>query len=135
MEDKKTIKDRIQDHLLLYSVGGVLIVAGITMVIVRGRYEALATGGAYGSKTIDTSITMRPLSFLASQINLVNVVARDGRGHPGYLVHCLNTDTYFTSQREAAERFNISPTILSKHLSGKLDNVKGMFFERVKVEA
>lgn len=34
-----------------------------------GRYETLANSGVYGSKTADTSITMRPISFLSKHLN------------------------------------------------------------------
>lgn len=98
-----------------------------------GRYETLANSGVYGSKTADTSITMRPISFLSKQNNTVNVVPRDGRGHPGYIIRDIDSDDLFYSQRETALAKDISENLLSKHLNGKLDNVNGLHFERVSL--
>lgn len=132
---KEKIVSHFREHKQMHigvGVGlGVATLAGITYLIVRDRYEALVPDGAYGSKTADTSITMRPLSIFSSQNNIVNVEARNGRGHPGYIVRCLETGDYFTSQREAAAALNVSETILSKHLSGKIQDAEGFHLERL----
>ena len=99
----------------------------------RGRYEALAPGGAYGSETADTLVTMRPLSFLSSQSNVFKIVNRSNHGRPGYLIHSLDTDEFFSSQRETAKVFEISEKLLSNHLNGKLPNVEGYQFERLNL--
>lgn len=135
MAEEHKIKEHFKKHKVAYAFAAGVAVAGITCAIMRGRYEALADGGAYGPKTIETSVTMRPLSFLSKQDNVVNVVARTGRGHPGYLIRCLDTNEYFSSQREAASVFGISETLLSKHLSGKLENAEGYNFERLSFAA
>lgn len=129
------IKTHVQKHKAVYTCGAVaLATAGITTLVMRDRYEALVTDGAYGLKTADTSVTMRSLSFLSSQNNIVSVITRNGRGHPGYLVHCLDSDEYFSSQREAALACDVSETLLSKHLNGKLPNVDGRIFNRINVK-
>jgi len=130
------IKIHIEKHKMVYSCAATAVgVAGITAVIMRGRYETLAIGGVYGSKTADTSITMRPFSFFSQQKNVVKVIARDGRGHPGYIIRSLDTQELFGSQREAASVFGISETLLSKHLSGKIQNAEGYRFERLSMAA
>lgn len=126
------IKEHIHRHKVAYSCGATaVVVAGITCVVMRGRYEALANGGAYGPKTIDTSVTVRPLSILSRQETAVSVISRNGRGHPGYIIRCVETGEYFSSQRITALLKNISETILSKHLNGILEDAEGLHFERV----
>ena len=97
----------------------------------RGRHEALANCGAYGSKTIDTSVTMRSLAFLSKQKNAVTVFVRDGRGRPGYLIYHPKTDQWFSSQRVAAKMFDVSEKRLSNHLNGKTADIDGHKFERI----
>lgn len=123
------------NHKFYIGAGGGMVLAGITYTIMRGRYEALAVGGAYGLKTADTSVTMRTLSIFSDQNNVVNVLTREGRGHPGYIIRSLDTDQIFFSQRDAASFFDISETLLSKHLSGKITDAKGLRFERICMAA
>jgi hypothetical protein len=99
----------------------------------RGRIEALGNAGAYGPETADTLVTNRPFSFafLSSRQNVVNVIVREGRGHPGYLVHNIDTDQYFQSQRAAAKFLGTDEMVISRHLRGKLPHAKGYRFKRV----
>jgi hypothetical protein len=130
------IKVHFKENRKFYiGVGTGVAFAGITCLIMRERHEALAISGAYGLETADTSVTMRSLSFFSNQTNTVNVVTRNGRGHPGYLVRNRDTDEFFMSQREAAQAFNISENLLSKHLNGKIEDAHGHRFERVSITA
>lgn len=134
MEKFEQFKQHLKEHKTEYLTG--IGFATITCLIMRGRYEALATGGAYGLETADTSVTMRPLSFFSSQgDNVVSVVVRNGRGNPGYIVRNLDTGKFFSSQREAASAFGISETLLSKHINGKIPNAEGLQFERLPFAA
>jgi hypothetical protein len=128
------IKDHIERHKVLYSCIGVgIVTAGITCLIMKGRHEGLGNAGPYGLETADTSVTMRPFSFLSQQKNTVEVIAREGRGHPGYVVHCLETNEYFPSQHQTSSVTGISEMILSRHLNGLLPNAQGLHFERIRV--
>ena len=125
------IKSHFEKYKTAYITGGAVVVASISCLIMRGRYEALAPGGAYGLETADTLVTMRPFSFLSSQNNAVKVVNRSGHGRPGYLIRSIDTNEFFSSQREAATIFGISEKLLSNHLNGKLPNAEGYQFERL----
>lgn len=126
------IRSHFQKNKNAYIAGIVgFTFASITCLYMRGRYEALAPGGAYGPETADTLVTMRPLSFLSSQSNVVKVINRANHGRPGYLIRSLDTDEFFSSQREAATIFGISEKLLSNHLNGKLPNAEGYKFERL----
>lgn len=131
----KKIKNHIEDYRFTYSWVGItsIVTAGITCAIMKGRYEGLGNAGPYESKTIDTLVTMRPFSFLSQQHNIVEVIARGGRGHPGYIVHSIDTGEFFASQREAASIFGIAQNVMSKHLNGKLEHANGYHFERVQI--
>ena len=125
------IKKHWEEHKTAYLCGAsAVVVAGITVLIMRGRYEGFRKE-PYGLQTADTVVTMRPLSFLSKQDNVVKVINKYGIGRPGYLIHSLDTNEYFSSQREAASVFGISESLLSKHLSGKLENAEGYNFERL----
>ena len=76
------------------------------------------------------AIAIRPLSFFSTQ-NVVTVIEREGRGHPGYLVRCLETGRVFPSQDAAARSIGAYPSILSSHLQGKHSDVFGLHFERI----
>ena len=135
-EHDETKFEKIKQHLknnrkIYLGAAGSVAFAGITCFVMRERYEALANSGAYGLKTADTSVTMRPLSFLSSQINAVNVINRSIIGRPGYLIRSIDTNEFFASQREAAKAFGISEAVLSKHVTGKLPNANGHLFERL----
>ena len=131
----EAIKDHIDRHRVAYScvITGI-VVAGITSVIVRGRYEA-AQRGAYGLETADTSVTMRSLLFFSKQDNTVNTtVHRGGTGAPSYIVQCDEIpNVAWLSQRSASIDTGVSQSILSKHLSGKLPDAEGLHFNRVGV--
>ena len=127
------IREHIKRHKTTYACAATAVgVATITTLIMRGRYEGFRRE-PYGLETADTSVTMRPLSFLSSQNNIVKVVNQHGTGRPGYLIHSLDSNEYFSSQREAASIFGISESLLSKHLSGKIENVDGYQFERLNL--
>lgn len=54
------------------------------------------------------------------------------RGHPGYIVKCVETGEMFASQNRAAEAFrSVTPANLSQHLNGRMSHAGGMHFERI----
>lgn len=53
------------------------------------------------------------------------------RGHPGNVVICLDTGEVFASQNRAASSTGVSPSVLSKHLSGKIPDAKGLKFQNL----
>ena len=53
------------------------------------------------------------------------------RGHPGWIVRCIETGEVFASQNRAAEVTGINPGRLSEHLNGKTPHDQGYTFERV----
>lgn len=110
-----------------YALGGTLV-AGFTLLVMRGRHadmQSVSDGSAM--------ITVRPFSIFSNKqiTNVVTVIEREGRGHPGYLVRCLETGQTFISQAEAASVMNVSPSMLSSHINGSFDNVNGLHFHRL----
>jgi len=79
------------------------------------------------------SVFVRPLNFLSRNNNVVSVVEREGRGHPGYIVRCIETGDMFLSQKEVAKAYNCPDSILSMHLRGKIPDFAGHHFERVGI--
>src|SRR4029077_13078365 len=66
--------------------------ASITCLIMRERHAGVQSASDGPAK-----VTMRPLTFFSSRTNsivdasetIVNVIEREGRGHPGYLTECI----------------------------------------------
>ena len=65
----------------------------------------------------------------APVINYSQVLVR--RGHPGNVIQCDETKEVFASQNRAAEVFVVSPSRMSSHLKGDLDNVDGHHFTKL----
>lgn len=127
------VKNHFERNKATYLTLGI---AGITLLIMKGRIETLAYGGVsdrsiVGNAALDR-INIRPFLFFSKQtINVVSVIEREGRGHPGYLVRCLETNQTFPTQGEAARHFASDATTMSRHIVGILPNVKGFHFERL----
>lgn len=125
------IKDHFRENKAAYISGGLGIIAGagFTCIIMRGRHARIQ--GVLD--TAENSVFVRPLSILSNGMtnNVVNVIERGGRGHPGYIVQCLETGETFASQVQAANKMNIPEVLLSAHLRGKFPDVDGFHFERL----
>ena len=140
---KVTIKKHLREHKQFYTGLGMGIgVAGITYIIVRGRYAALLSGT--DSVRIDEKHTYwahRPMKsthtghigsyIFNSDINITNVVEREGRGHPGYMVRRLEDNVAWFSQKEAAIANGIHPNRMSDHLKGHTPHLNGFHYERL----
>lgn len=109
--------------------------AGITWLIVRERYAAIAQLGRIGPSTAESSVAVRPLSFFSNRSPIVTVVHSGDRGHPGFRVRNLETGEEFVSQTAAAKAFGISQSNLSNHLNGKYAHAEGLHFERITMAA
>ena len=127
-------------HKKAYLWGGGMSLAVITCLIMRGRIASIqeVLGGS-------DEITVRPLTFLSKEVStttmidqskhVVNVLEREGRGHPGYIVRCVETGLLYLSQKSAAEELNIPAWLMSDHLNGKLPDAHGWHLERVGITA
>jgi hypothetical protein len=128
------VKQHIKDHKVVYScVATGVVSAGITCIIMRSniRQGWMDEGIGQGSMT---NIASRSLSYKSPQmIKVINVLEREGRGHPGYPVRNLESKHVSLSQQEAADYFGISRQLLSGHLNGKFPDVDGLHFERVNL--
>lgn len=122
------LKAHVKRHREAYIVG-IVCLAGITYLVMRSRHTGL-------TKVPDghESVTVRPLSIFANQKNnIVTVIEREGRGHPGYLIKCLETGEIFSSQAVAADAAGTSPWFMSGHINGRFPDVNGRHFDRVSV--
>lgn len=127
-EKAKAVKEHIVRNKAAYIFGGsgILVGAGFTLLIMRGR-----CAGIRGvPDTAENSVFVRPFNFLSPN-TIVTVIERDGRGHPGYIVRCIETGAIFPSQVQAAKEMNVPVTVLSAHLNGKFSEVDGLHFERI----
>lgn len=128
--NRKTIKDHIHNHLVLYSIGGAIVVAGITTCVVRGvasqsdsRDIVVTANRAIG--VVGKKVVMRNVSYISS----------DRQGPPSWVVRCKETGEIFTSQRSAAMSMGLSDSHISQHLNGVREHVNGNTFERICMAA
>jgi hypothetical protein len=125
-------KAHVVRHKVVYLMGSYVTVAGITCLIMRGRISTLALRGVEESIVRYAALDIRPLSFFSKQtINIVSVIERDGRGHPGYLTKCIENGILFSTQGEAARSVGSNSTAMSRHLTGNLPHLNNHHFERI----
>lgn len=91
-----------------------------------------AVGGAFFSAPAVTQqainkalLIWKPVQTLEQTVVLVR------RGHPGFIVKCLETGVTYASQGHAAAQNGINPGHLSQHLRGFTPHIKGLHFERI----
>ena len=101
-DNVEKFKEHIKKYKVAYITGGVSL-AVITCLIVRGSR-------ASGPITLErpereSTDSFNLFSSGNNSPNIVNVLEREGRGHPGYMTHCLDLDTYYPSQTVAAVSF------------------------------
>ena len=131
------IRNHFQKNKNAYMAGAAgILFAGITCRIMKGSYpDVLRVSESSVPRVLDgpAKVTVTPLSLFSNRMtnNIVTVIEREGRGHPGYLVRCLETNEIFTSQYEAARQLGVWPSIVSGHLNGKLADVAGKHLERI----
>lgn len=117
----ETIKTRTKTHLqtnrntYLAGTAGVFVGAtGATLLILRANPQ----------------INVIRI-FSAGDDHIIQITQLVRRGHPGYLVKCIETGETFASQNRAAELLKLSAANLSQHLNGRIPHVNGLHFERI----
>jgi hypothetical protein len=122
----KEVKNHFERNKSAYISG--LGCLGMVFLMTRGRH-VVAPNVPAGQNVV----TVRPLSLLSNRVttSVVTVIEREGRGHPGYIVKCIETGELFTSQKRAALAQGVSDSTFSQHLNGLRPHVGGLHFERV----
>lgn len=88
----------------------------------------LLSGG--NQKVIVDSFNFALLKWHSPTTNIVTTeLVR--RGHPGFLIKCLETGETFASKTRACDVMNVNHAELNKHLNGAIEAVKGLHFENL----
>lgn len=120
------LKEHIVKHKEVYIASGICFFAGFTIAIMRGKRAELQRGSD------GLIVTTHPFNFLTNRsTNILIVNQKEGRGHPGYLIRCLEDNSVYPSQEQAAEAMKVYPSVISGHLKGKIADVHGFHFERL----
>jgi len=119
------ITDHVKRHRIAYLLGSSAVIAGAVFFVTRGSYS-----GELPPSDGIKHIIIRPFSIFSRQ-NVITVIAREGRGHPGYIVRCKETGEIFLSQAEAAKSVGTIPITMSRHLRGNISHIYGLHFERL----
>ena len=112
-----------------------LVTVGVTTLVINRRNSGVAS-----TSNEVRSIDVSPRGVFAHQttnthvndsFNETTIVNIDNRtGPPSYIVENLDTGATELSQRAMAYADGVNERDLSKHLNGKLDDVKGNHYER-----
>lgn len=154
--DSERIKEHFRKHKWKYIVGGTIVLAGVTTLILRESRAALYAGAdcpvtesADFLQTMEESRTKLVAgmdwleraptgSFIFGDGNCNNTVTtiHTGiRGNSGYVTRCIETGELFENQGVAARTFGIPESFMSKHLNHGRELQEGLHFERVGVFA
>jgi hypothetical protein len=126
------VTTHVEQHKVAYSITAGIVIAGFTMLIMR----SIAS-----SQRIDRGISVvaeRGISVLADRsvvTNNVSIISSRRQGPPSWVVRCKETGNIFTSQLNAANEMNLPTNEISKHLNGRMDQVRGYTFERICLSA
>ena len=130
----ESIKAHFKKHRTTYIACGAtaVVVGGVVYVIHLKRITRIAEEALRRA----TDIAAVPSSIDAGRDVIINSVLHNKltrQGHPGYIVYLLEEDRLFSSQNQAAEYLGVSPSRLSNHLNGLLENVDGFHLRRVGI--
>lgn len=126
------VKKHVKDHQMRYSciVTGV-IVAGITVIIMRDRHAVLQTGADGPDMATMRSLSFNFFSRQSESGNVTTVIFREGRGHPGYITRWLEEMIDYETQGLAASEHEVKPSVMSAHIQGRIPDIDGKHFVRV----
>lgn len=113
------IKQHFKDHKEAYIAGGVCLATGIVI----GAVGVLVVKKG-GNQTTVAEMT----NIVAWKPKQIIDVYIEALGDPGNVVQDLTTGTIYASQGQAARAIGVSPSTMSQHLSGRVDNLKGHAF-------
>jgi hypothetical protein len=111
------IKRHIKKHPVAYSVGVVVVVAGVSYCL--------------GTRVGSSRILSNSASFTICSPQTINTITTqlERRGHPGKIIKCKETGEVFASISRGADLMGVNRSNLSSHLSGRVPHVGGHTFE------
>jgi hypothetical protein len=112
-------KESFKQNKTAYIAGGIGVVAGATLtyLITQNGIDIRANNVGDGTQIVNSKhvkIYQRTL---------------ERRGHPGNMIICNETGEIFASQNRAAHATGVNAGMLSQHLQGVHDHVKGLTFQ------
>lgn len=144
--DTDKIKNHFKKYKWYYIIGGSLVFAGVTGLILRKNLDLLCGSnphllcGSGGSGKTAVDNAARSFSFnlfsdnsgnTAINHNAVTTIHNGTRGNTGYVTRCLDTGDLFQTQNAAARAYDISPSALSSHLNKGTPLDQSLTFERL----
>lgn len=119
------VKKHFNDHKVFYAVVGS---SAITWLVAKNTQHVLPKDPSIGVLNKPISIFSKGQKTITK---IVQVVEREGRGHPGYMTWVPELNQGFKTQLETANAIGVSPTALSNFMTGKLSDVNGMHPQRI----
>ena len=106
------IKNHVRDNQKAYIVGGICFVAGVAV-------------SAVVLKKADLEISPKIQQILSYKPHATLEVHIEALGDPGNIIQDVTTGTVYASQGQAARELGVSPSLISKHLSGAIADAGG----------
>lgn len=119
------VKKHFNDHKVFYAIVGS---STVTWLVAKNTQQA-------SLKDPTISVLNKPISILSrgqkTITKIVQVVEREGRGHPGYRIYSPEHDHIFPTQFEYAKAIGEAPDKVSRYLAGKIPDINGMHPQRI----
>jgi len=123
--DWEGIRAHFRKHKVKYAFGAGVVISGMIVVITRNSLSQAQINQNNGASF-----------FIGKNLQnnyLVSVLDREGRGHPGYMVECIENRVRYISQLDAAQTFDVNPNTMSAHIRGTgPENIHGFHFQRLQ---
>jgi hypothetical protein len=110
------VKAHVGRHKVVYSVGGVIVVAGIAYYV--------------GTRVGATRILSPSIVGDNNKLNQKIITLVNRQGPPSWKIYCIETGEELNSQRAMALVHKISESDLSQHLNGLHEHVNGKHYVR-----
>ena len=133
--NSERIKKHFRKHKWKYIIGGTIVLAGVTTLILRESRAVLYAGADCPVTESAGSFNSARSIFGSANNNVVTTIHRGTSGHPGFVTRCVETGELFETQGAAARNFDIDPWLMSEHLNKGRILQEGLHFERVGVFA
>ena len=110
-------KQHLSKHKNMYVVGAVSFIGGAVLGTYAFRQSSL--------------VNAKQIQVLAYKSHQTLEVFVEALGDPGNIIQDVDTGIIYASQGQAARELGLTPSVLSKHLSGQMENAGGHRFVKL----
>ena len=121
------LKGHFKKHYRIYVLAGTILISVSVGILVGKNVNTRKMIKIIGDGAVSLIDSQIDTAMISPTVN----IHLERRGHPGYLVQCLETGEVFASQNRAADVFGLSASRISDHLNGRTSDLGGLHFQRL----